>query len=106
MSERARRPTRATQIELERDRPVPERAERPEAPVVSPKIGQLAALDWTLARTPSMHRRLASTLPLSRAWRQRILEIVVMRRPDEGTDELLGREGEAFPLAPPLRGWA
>ena len=42
---------------------------------MSPTIRQPAALDWTLARMAS-HRVLDfSTLPLPRAWGQRIFEI-------------------------------
>ena len=93
MRERARRLTRATRIELERDRNVPVRTRCNEATVVSPRIRQLAALDWTLARTSAPARFDFDSAPPPS------LETTDLRgRRHEGTDELLGREGDAFPL--------
>jgi len=62
----------------------PVRSERSEVSIGSPEIRQLVAFDWTLARTASVYRRFGSTLPLPRACRQRIFEIVAMRRPARG----------------------
>ena len=65
MSERARRLTRAMRIELERDRDVPVRTRCDEVTVVSPKIRQLAALDWTLAHRSTSSSRFDSAPPPS-----------------------------------------
>ena len=65
MSERARRLTRATRIELERDRDVPVRTRCHAATVVSPTIRQLAALDWTLAHTSTSSSHFDSAPPPS-----------------------------------------
>jgi hypothetical protein len=63
--------------------------ERKQAPIVSPKIRQPhaligPALSLPLSTSRASRARLPATLPLPRAWRQRILEVVVMRRPVRG----------------------
>jgi hypothetical protein len=74
---RARRPTGAMQgPSSKRIATSPGAPEREEALIVSPKVRQPAAFDWTSAlaspdTASARHARHLATLPLPRAWRQR-----------------------------------